>query len=117
MEDNEYLITIVLQGTLTDVGLVLSNHSNRFIIEGLTHELLGNLTSAKPMKLLGHVDCRALAYIEDVTYELLELGVDDRGIDRQLARSNLGRQCLASTDKTVTVRRGCRKRLCSVRKL
>lgn len=99
---------------LTDIGLVLSNHSHCFIIKGLTHELLGNLTSAKTMKLLGHVDCRTLANIEYVANELLELGMNDGSIDRQFARSNLGRKRLASADKTLTEGRGCGERSCMV---
>lgn len=59
------------------------------------------------VKLLGHVDCGALANIEYVAEEPLELGVNDWCVDGQDTRGNLGRKRLASTDKAVTEGRGC----------
>ena len=80
----------------------------------MTHELLRNLASAKTMKLFGHVDCGALANLEYVAKELLELGVNDGCVNRQFARSNLGRKRLASTDEALAEGRGCGERSCMV---
>lgn len=76
---------------LTDVGLVLGEHSHHVVVESYTHELLGDLAGTETVKLLGHVHRGTLADFEDVAKELLELGVDDGGINRQETRSNLGR--------------------------
>lgn len=92
---------------LTDIGLVLGEHSHCVIIKGLTHELLGDLASAKTVKPLGHVDCGTLANIEYVAEELLELGVNDGSVDGQDTRGNLGRKRLASADEAVAEGRGC----------
>lgn len=75
----------------------------------MTHKLLGDLASAKMMKLLGHVDCGTLAHIEDVAEEPLELRVNDRAVDGQETRCNLGRKRLSSADETVAEGRGCGK--------
>lgn len=92
---------------LTDIGLILGEHSHHVIIKGLTHELLRDLASAKTVKPIGHVDCGALANIEHIADELLEFGVNDGSVDRQDTRGNLGRKCLASADEAVAVGRGC----------
>ena len=86
---------------LTDISLVLGDHSHCVVIKGLTHELLGDLATAKAVKPVGHVDCGTLAQIEYVAEELLELGVNDRNVDGQDARDNLGRKRLASADEAV----------------
>ena len=53
------------------------------------------------MKLLRHVDGRTLADIQYIPQQLLELGVDDRSVDRQVTRGDLGRESLAGAGKTV----------------
>ncbi len=59
------------------------------------------------MKPVGHVDCGALADIEYVAEELLELGVNDGGVNGQDTGGNLGRERLVSANKAVAVGRGC----------
>ena len=90
---------------LTDVCLVLGDHSHYLVTKGLTHELLRDLTTAKTVKPIGHVDCGTLADIEYVVEELLQLGVDDGSVNRQNTGSNLGRKRLASAGKAVTIGR------------
>lgn len=75
----------------------------------MTHKLLGDLASAKTVKLLGHVDCGTLANIEYVAEEPLKLGVNDGSVDRQDTRGDLGRKRLASADEAVAVGRGYRE--------
>lgn len=89
------------------MGLVLSQHSHCLVIKGLTHELLGDLASAKTVKPIGHVDCGTLANIEYVPEELLELWVNDGSVDGQGTRGNLGRKRLASAGEAVAEGRGC----------
>ena len=66
---------------LTNIGLVLGEHPHRLLIKRMTHELLGNLASAKTVKLVGHVNCGTLADIEYLAQELLQLRVNDWSID------------------------------------
>ena len=87
--------------------LVLGEHSHYLVTKRLTHELLRDLATAKTMKSIGHVDCGTLADFEYVAEELLELRVNDGGVNGQDAGSNLGRNCLSSANKAVAIRRGC----------
>jgi hypothetical protein len=59
------------------------------------------------MKLISHVDCGALANIKDFAEELLELRVNDRSVNGQKTRGNLGGKCFASADEAVTIGRSC----------
>lgn len=92
---------------LTDICLVLGEHSHYLVTKGLTHELLRDLASAKTVKRVGHVDCGTLADNEYVAEKFLELRVNDGSVNGQDTGSNLGRKRPASANKAVAVGRGC----------
>ena len=70
-----------LSGGLTDIGLVLYDCSYCVVIQGGTHELLGDLTSGKLMKSVGHVYCGTFSDVEQVAKEAFELRINNQSID------------------------------------
>lgn len=49
---------------LTYIGLILSDDSNRYIITGLTHELLTYLSRAEIVEDLGNINCGTLTEVK-----------------------------------------------------
>lgn len=94
------------QGILTDVGFVLREHSYNIVIEGGAHELFRDLARTETVELFGHVDSGTFANGENLVEEFLKLGMNDGSINWQEARSNLGRESLASADKAIAKGRG-----------